>query len=265
MQNTQPFFYQLFASEKDIAGKNILSFIDPSLQPIATLIKEESIFADKEVKNFTKNKKSSIIFLSRHSAKSLRPSFTVHPIGNFSEAAFGGRDSILIPCDAYLMKTLYENILELFDSGNYNFKYNYEISVEATHHGPYAQNPITYIEVGSAPDQWEDLEACRLIADAVNITEFSSIQDQKSWISCIGFGGNHYPMKFSKQMSDTDNALGHMCAKYAIPFLTKDLVKQMIEKTYPRPQIALFDKKSMKRKQEIRSWLDEYDIIVKQI
>ena len=265
MQSSQPFIYQIFASEKDIAGTNILNFISPSLQSETTLIKEESIFADMEVKKFTKDKRSSIIFLSRHSAKSLRPSFTVHPIGNFSEAAFGGRTSTLIPCDSYLMKTLYMNIIELIDTGNYKFKFNYEISVEVTHHGPYSQNPVTYIEVGSAPDQWEDLEACRLIADAVNLTDFSSISDQKSWISCIGFGGNHYPRKFSKQMSDTDNALGHMCAKYAIPFLTEDLVKQMIEKTHPRPQIALFDKKSMKRKQKIRSWLEDYDIIVKQI
>ena len=106
MSSSEPFNYQLFASEKDVAGKNILRYIDPSLKSKATLIKEESIFADKEVKAFTKDEKSSIIFLSRHSAKSLRPSFTVHPIGNFSEAAFGGRDSVLAPCDAYLMKTL---------------------------------------------------------------------------------------------------------------------------------------------------------------
>jgi D-aminoacyl-tRNA deacylase len=265
MNDKPPLRIQLLASKVDNAGMNILEFIKKPLKEEAIVIQGESIFADEELTDNIKDNKNTLIFLSRHRAKSLRPSLTIHPIGNFTKAEFGGKDSTLIKCNSFLQKQLFLNILKLHSSEKYNFLYQYETSLEVTHHGPYTSNPLIYIEVGSSEDQWADLEACRLIADTINILNIDSLYDHESWISSIGFGGNHYSQKFTKQMRISDYAIGHICAKYAIPFLTQELIQQMIEKTIPKPEIAMFDRKSMKRKQQIREWLADFDLEVIQV
>ena len=258
---------QLLASRKDIAGMNVSKFIDSNLQERLILIEEVSIFSDEEIEKLVKSK-DSIIFLSRHSARSLRPSFTVHPIGNFGGAEYGGYSYTLVDCNSFLIKQLLLNINELINSGDYQFKYEYEISLEVTHHGPFSKVPVAFIEVGSSEAQWNDLEACRLIADAVNKIDFNGINntpENDDWIPAIGFGGNHYATKFTRYEIESEYAFGHICAKYNIQWLNKELIEQMISKTIPTPNYALFDKKSMKRKQEIKKWLTELEIEIKQI
>jgi len=110
---------KLLASEQDTAGMNILNFISQDLQFKTKIVKEVSIYADYEIKSLELNPQTSIIFLSRHSAKSLRPSLTVHPIGNFSKAEFGGKDFTLINCDSFILKLLFLKI----NHNNYYFIY----------------------------------------------------------------------------------------------------------------------------------------------
>lgn len=255
---------QLLASREDIAGLNISRFINDNLQKRVKIVDQISIYSDDEISSGIPSA-SVIIYLSRHSARSLRPSFTVHPIGNFGAAEFGGSDSTLVNCNSFLIKRLLLNIKELKASKEYETTFDYEISLEVTHHGPFSQPVVIFIEVGSSDAQWEDLEACRLIADAVNRTDFDNLTQDNDWISVIGFGGNHYATKFTRYMLDSEYALGHICAKYAIQSLNKDMIRQMIMKTLPAPKLVLFDKKNMKRKQQIRTWLSEFEIEVKQI
>ncbi|MFX0087229.1 MAG: D-aminoacyl-tRNA deacylase [Candidatus Hodarchaeota archaeon] len=254
----------LLASRNDIAGMNILNFLATELQKKVIVVNNDSIHSDEEIKNRISSK-SMIIFLSRHSARSLRPSFTVHPIGNFGTASFGGRDATLIECSSFLLKKLLLSIKEFLQSKNYKLNYNYEYSLEVTHHGPFSNNPILFIEVGSSEAQWKDLEACRMIAEVVNHVWLKNFEQPKEWISAIGFGGNHYANKFTKLVLKTENAIGHICAKYALSSLNTELINQMIMKTIPKPRIAFFDKKSMKRKQEIKQMLSAFDIEVIQI
>jgi D-aminoacyl-tRNA deacylase len=254
----------LLASCKDMAGLNISRFIQSNLHEKIKIVDEISIYSDEELGNLV-SPDTSIIYLSRHSAQSLRPSFTVHPIGNFSVAEFGGKNTTLVKCNSFLMKRLLLNIKELVDSGDYNPNFNYEISLEVTHHGPFSESAVVFIEVGSSEAQWKDLEACRLIADAVNNTDFLNIDQNSDWVSVIGFGGNHYATKFTRYMIETEYAFGHICAKYTIQWLNKELLHQMINRTVPTPELVLFDKKSMKRKQQIRTWLSEFEIEIKQI
>ncbi len=251
-------------SRKDIAGMNIQKFLPNKMQSQVLLLDNDSIYATDEIEtNLPQN--SEIIVLSRHSAKSLRPSFTVHPIGNFSNAEFGGEDSKLVLCNPFQLKHLLMEIKNQVESKQYTLKYEYEISIEVTHHGPYTSQATSFIEVGSSEDQWNDLEACRLVAQAVAQVDKKPQSIEKEWISVIGFGGNHYSTKFTKLVLDSEYAFGHVCAKYAIPALTDNLVTQMIKKTRPSPQLAVFDKKSMKRKQEIKNWLVNCDIDVVQV
>lgn len=264
MTELTTFPLMLLVSRKDIAGMNIFHYIDEKLKEQTLILENDSIYSDEEIKKFVPID-TSIIFLSRHSARSLRPSFTVHPIGNFGKAEFGGKDTILAPCQSFMLKRLVFNIKELVDSKGYQLNENYEVSIEVTHHGPFSHVPVTFIEVGSSESQWKDQEACRLIADTLNGTEFDKIDHEEDWVSVIGFGGNHYAAKFTKYMLETEYAFGHICAKYALSKLNEELIQQMILKTNPPPKIAFFDKKSMKRKQQIKSWLSDFNIEVLQI
>ncbi len=257
-------YLKLLVSCKDIAGMNIRNFLTDNLQNEVITVDKDSIYSDEEINKYVP-KNSTIIFISRHSARSLRPSFTVHPIGNFGKAEFGGKDNTLIQCNSIILKKLLLNIKELVDSDRFDLKYNYEISVEATHHGPFSQFPIAFIEVGSSEPQWRDLEACRLIAEVMNNFNLKAINQNNKWVSSVGFGGNHYANKFTKLILESENAIGHICAKYAIPVLNDKLIDQMVTNTIPNPEIAFFDKKSMKRKQEIRKMLSDYNIEVVQV
>jgi D-aminoacyl-tRNA deacylase len=255
---------QLLASREDIAGMNISDFIASHLKDKLSIVNEISIFSDQSIAEVIP-KAASVIYLSRHSAKSLRPSLTVHPIGNFGVAEFGGKDNTLVDCHSFLMKRLLLNIKELVSSKEYDLLFDYEISLEVTHHGPFAIPSVVFIEVGSSEPQWNDLEACRLIADAVNNTQFDNLSQGSDWVSVVGFGGNHYVTKFTRYMLESEYAFGHICAKYAIPHLTPDSIQQMIRKTTPPPKLVLFDKKGMKQKQQIRTWLANLEIEVEQI
>ena len=252
------------ASRKDIAGMNIQKFLPSVMQSQVILLENDSIYSTDEIEANLPHK-SEIVFLSRHSAKSLRPSFTVHPVGNFSNAEFGGKDSRLVLCNSFRLKHLLLEIKNQVESKKYTLKYEYEISIEVTHHGPFTSQAVSFIEVGSSADQWNDLEACRLIARSIAEVEKQSQLIEKEWISVIGFGGNHYSTKFTKLVLDSEYAFGHVCAKYAISALNEELVTQMIKKTHPNPQLAVFDKKSMKRKQEVKNWLSNCDIDVLQV
>jgi D-aminoacyl-tRNA deacylase len=255
---------QLLTSREDNAGMNISRFIRSNLQERISFTDEVSIYSDQSIAD-TIPSADSIIYLSRHSAQSLRPSLTVHPIGNFGMAEFGGRNGTLVECHSFLIKRLLLNIRDLMTSGEYDLLFDYEISLEVTHHGPFAKPSVVFIEVGSSEPQWNDLEACRLIADAVNNTQFDNLSQDNEWVSVIGFGGNHYATKFTRYTLESEFAFGHICAKYAIPHLTPDSIHQMIKKTSPSPELVLFDKKGMKQKQQIRTWLADCEIEIKQI
>ncbi|MHA1971350.1 MAG: D-aminoacyl-tRNA deacylase [Candidatus Hodarchaeales archaeon] len=265
MQKLKDWNIKLVASKEDTAGMNIARFIKDNLKDRLSFIESKTIYSDQELQSLVSSTDSLVIFLSRHTAKSLRPSFTVHPVGNFSQPMFGGKESTLVNCNSFLLKHLLLNIQNLVASEKYGLTYNYEVSLEVTHHGPFTTNSVAFIEVGSSMDQWQDLEACHLIADAVNNTDFRHDFIDNDWKSVVGFGGNHYSKKFTKLVLESEFAFGHICPKYAIEHLTEDLTKEMIEKTYPTPKIALFDKKSMKRKSIIRDWLTGLGLEVLQV
>ncbi len=83
--------------------------------------------------------------------------------------------------------------------------------------------------------------ACEAVATAIMTFE-------PKGRSAIGFGGPHYAPKFTKLALDKW-AMGHICPKYQLASLDGEMFKQMVEKTYPRPETALIDKKGTK------SWL----------
>ena len=68
-------------------------------------------------------------------------------------------------------------------------------------------------------------------------------------------------------MLHLEYAVGHICPKYALQFLNEDLIRQMIQKSQATNKIkyALFDKKGMNKKQELREIVTKYDLEVKEL
>ena len=159
------------------------------------------------------------VVASRHWARSGQPSLTAHATGNYGKAIFGGRTRELqmVPPDA--LRNVYLAMLKNPPAG-------FQVSLEATHHSPTQFDvPIFFAEVGSGEPQWADLGACEYLADAI----LEGIASTERAPAAIGFGGGHYCPKFS--VMEREHAFGHIAAKYALPELTEELIKQMISKT----------------------------------
>ncbi|MGD1055698.1 MAG: D-aminoacyl-tRNA deacylase, partial [Nitrososphaerales archaeon] len=87
------------------------------------------------------------IFLSRHSAESGIASLTAHTTGNFSdEVKFGGAAKELGRSDPSLLKNYLISLSKRKERLG-----GYEITMEATHHGPTSLlKPVLFVEVGSS-------------------------------------------------------------------------------------------------------------------
>ncbi len=159
------------------------------------------------------------VVASRHWARSGQPSLTAHATGNFGEAMLGGRPHELQPVPAEAMRNVYMALKRSPPAG-------FAVSLEATHHSPTQfRVPMFFAEVGSSEAQWGDVAACEYLVDAI----LDGIASKEKTPHAIGFGGGHYCPKFS--VMEGEHAFGHIAAKYAIPSLNDDLIRQMIEKT----------------------------------
>ena len=170
-----------------------------------------------------------IVVASRHWAQSGKPSLTVHPTGNFGKAMYGGRNYELQMTAPNPMRNIYLRVEVDPPKG-------YAVSLEATHHSPTQfKVPMFFVEVGSREEQWRDVDVCRYLVEAILLGMDSPGEAQ----TVLGFGGGHYCPTFSSMMSE--NAFGHMAAKYAVPLLTDDLVDQMNVKSQGA-EAAILDK-----------------------
>lgn len=193
-----------------------------------------------------------LIFASKHRSKENTPSFAVHGIGNWNEARLGGKEKMLCPSSAVLLKNLF---IEL----NKNAKQSeYEITLEATHHGPYVEKPSVFVEIGSTEKEWSDKQNGEIIAKTI----MNAIgNEKKDYKIAIGIGGPHYTMNFNKIALRTDIALSHICPKYALQNLDEELIKQAVQKTVEKVDFVLLDWKGLgQEKQRIIEMLKKLNL-----
>jgi D-aminoacyl-tRNA deacylase len=179
------------------------------------------------------------IFLSRHSADSGIASLTAHTTGNFSkEARFGGTGRELGRADPALLKnyllTLWKHRGEAKE---------YEITMEATHHGPTSlQKPVLFVELGSSERYWGDKKAARVVAQAL----MESLTEKRIWTRvALGFGGTHYPEKFTKLLVEGDLAISYVAPKYALEHVDETMMGQMLQRTNSPVRFAVLDWKGL--------------------
>jgi D-aminoacyl-tRNA deacylase len=141
----------------------------------------------------------------------------------------------------------------------------YEVSYECTHHGPSLNAPAMFAELGSSPKQWSDLKAAEAVAHAV-IKAVSSFGKSKA-AAAIGIGGPHYNAKFTRIALENEIAFSHMIPKYAIPHVDAEILKQCVEKTLEKVELAILDWKGIKgdHKPKIVEMLEEIGICIQKV
>ena len=204
-------------------------------------IQELHIYAERIDKKWQQqnNKEiENIIFLSRHKAASGRPSLTVHPIGNWGNADYGGKEAEVSGATPGWMTGLLLKIRENRIDG-------YDVCFEATHHGPFLQTPTMFLEIGSSESEWEKKEPARaLIKSLLELKHADGIK-------VIGIGGGHYTPRFTEAAFSHRVCFGHMVANYGVSVLTSTLIKKAINSS--EAEGIYFHRKGMK-KSEYRKW-----------
>jgi D-aminoacyl-tRNA deacylase len=195
------------------------------------------------------------IFLSRHSAESGIASLTAHTTGNFSaEAKFGGAGKELSRADPSLLKNYLIALWKHSDEVK-----EYEITMEATHHGPTAlQKPVLFVELGSSEKYWGDKKAASVVGRAL----IESLREKTIWTKvAIGFGGTHYPEKFTKLLIEGDVAFAFVAPKYALGQVDEKTVGQMIQHSTAPVRYAALDWKGLgPHKERIVSLVRQYGL-----
>jgi len=179
------------------------------------------------------------VFISRHFAESGIPSLTAHFTGNFGKADFGGNPGEVGRFSPSLLKSYMQNLRS--NSKNLDRKYN--ITLEATHHGPTSlDSPVIFVELGSSDKQWDDMLAASRIAEAL----MSTLENPKSFDKCaVCVGGTHYSEKFNNYLFESEFALGPIFPKYTLEFFTPGILRQVLEKSDQPIKSALIDKKGL--------------------
>jgi len=95
-----------------------------------------------------------VVVASRHRSEKGKPTLTVHAPGNpTSKAQYGGRPEEL----AWAWPERMRNALRKLDETKNGLSINYEVSLEATHHGPTQLNvPVWFVEIGGLEKYWKD-------------------------------------------------------------------------------------------------------------
>ncbi len=184
------------------------------------------------------------IFLSRHSAESGIASLTAHTTGNFSaEAKFGGSGRELGRADPSLLKNYLKTLW-----GHRDRVGGYEITMEATHHGPTSlQKPVLFVELGSSEKYWGDRRAAAVVGESL----VESLDEKSIWTKvAVGFGGTHYPEKFTKMIVEGDMAFAFVAPKYALEHLDEKMVGQMLQRSTAPVRYAVLDWKGLGQHKE---------------
>lgn len=287
----------IIASKKDIAGMNIRdSMLNLfNFKEIEDKFDDNPVFEleeDNEIKLYTtesvqihaenidkKIQADLFIFTSRHSAVSGLKTLSCHPIGNFGKAEFGGKENKLCIAPANFQK---KALIELNKHGT---EIEHEVTLEATHHGPYVEKPMMFVELGSNEDNWKNKEAANIIAKTIikilienndyerlsfhksttngktNLEKMQGDKFSEHFDSVFVIGGSHYNHVANKVMLKSNYAVGHICAKYNLENLNETLIEEAMEKTMPKAKFVLLDWKGLgKEKQRILKILEENNI-----
>ncbi|CAI0390470.1 unnamed protein product [Linum tenue] len=238
-----------------------------------------------------------VIFFSKHTAVSNRPALTIHPIGvpHLAEGDVppqGGKPGWAAPPDPRMGPWL--RLLKRIAESR-NLLPEFEVTLEATHHGPITSKPTMFVEIGSTEEYWKRQDAAEAIAQLVfeglglgsgAAVGTWNIDHNKNKRVLLGVGGGHYAPRHMDIVMKGDVWVAHLLSGYALPMedpnqnkgggaSTKDIGgtwKQSIKAAFEATRLAFpggeilahLDHKSFKswQKNAITAFLGELDVKV---
>lgn len=243
----------IVTSQQDAAGRNIFALLEEKLgfrragefegmpvlkhgDVLAIATSKKQVEAEHLDEHFSPE---YYVFATRHRSESGIKTLTVHVPGNLtSQAKVGGKPFEIAWCNASAMKVA----LQELHRQNQELSLGYQVSLEATHHGPTSlKKPVLFVEVGSTEEQWQDKRACLAVAKAA----LKAAQNKLKFTPAVGAGGNHYAPRHTQVVLSSEYAIGHIIPSYAIPEITKEMLQQAIEKT--QAEFVYLDWKGMKK------------------
>ncbi|WP_435093989.1 D-aminoacyl-tRNA deacylase [Halorubrum sp. N11] len=182
-----------------------------------------------------------LAFISRHSGETGKL-LTAHVTGNFGPAPYGGEPATLARAAPGAEKRVVEALATHAPDG-------YDVGIECTHHGPTATSvPSLFVELGSDEPEWSDPEAARAVAQAVldlrgtgaDLVVEEADGETPSPRHVVGFGGGHYAPRFTRIVRETEWAVGHVGADWALGDLgAPDANRDVIEQAFARSRADL--------------------------
>jgi D-aminoacyl-tRNA deacylase len=193
------------------------------------------------------------IFASTHKSAKGVDSFTTHSVGNWGNADLGGKACTLGKSSARVQRNYFLGMKK-------KALPDFEVTLEATHHGPTLNAPIVFIEIGSEEKEWKNEEAGQIIADII----IQETQKENTATVALGFGGTHYCMLFNKLVEQEQYAFSFIAPKHALPDVNADMLKQAIEKSVEPVQEIILDWKGLgTEKQRILKLVEATGLLVR--
>ncbi|MBA0861253.1 hypothetical protein Goshw_026123 [Gossypium schwendimanii] len=181
---------------------------------------------DKRWEEATGETVDDVVFLSKHVASSNRPALTIHPIGTphlrEGEAlTAGGKPGWAAPPNPRIGPwfRLLKNI-----ANSHNLVPEFEVTLEATHHGPEINSPTMFVEIGSTEEYWKRQDAAQAIAllvweglglgERIAVGNWSRDNDRNKIL--LGIGGGHYVPRHMDIVRKDGVWIGHMLPGYSL-------------------------------------------------
>ncbi|TKW38442.1 hypothetical protein SEVIR_1G114500v4 [Setaria viridis] len=253
-----------------------------------SIIEEDNL--DQRWQEATGEPVSEVIFLSKHTAVSNRPALTVHPIGvphlrddeTPPQGGTPGWAAIPNPRIGPWLRLMQKIAAEQ------GLVPEFEITLEATHHGPVTSTPTMFVEIGSTEEYWGRQDAAQAIA--LVLRKGLGLEDGNavgSWQGnsekvLLGIGGGHYAPRHMDIVNKDGVWVGHLLSGYSLPMETPSQIngktsgevagmwKHSIKVSYEATKaafpggevIAHLDHKSFKswQKNAVTSYLQEQNI-----
>jgi D-aminoacyl-tRNA deacylase len=184
------------------------------------------------------------IFATRHKSASGTPCLTAHSPGNICDEALQGGEGRRVSMAAphalgMAVRALWRRSKDT----------QFQVTLEATHHGPLTDVPCFFIEIGSQESHWVDQRAGETVAKAIMDVVTG---DPLPVPVAVGVGGPHYSPRFTQLLLTGEIALSHIVPKHQTGALDDEMVEQVFRRSEPRAQKALLEWKGI-RGQERRA------------
>lgn len=243
--------YLIIASKQDRAGINITTQLsqfkkNPLLSSMGDkpsfdfYLREEEIICDENLDHEKINRYDFIIFASKHQSEKNEKTLSIHAPGNWSKVEYGGKEKKICSTSAIFQKQMFEKLNE--NAKKFNLK-DYQLTLEATHHGPLINKPCVFIEIGSTENEWRDPKAGFVIAETISKTIETFKENPYNEVA-IAIGGPHYCPNFNKIQLNSNLAISHIVPQYILP-INEEIVQEAINKTEEEVDFLLIDWKGL--------------------